>query len=195
VPRWVTATELAGPRLGEALAACGAALETHRPDIQGQRLVEVVTWLLAEPIAAARIDKRPLPDLHPDHVEFSIGDDMTLRRLTERTFDGPADAHVKAHMAPLIEAVNAATRRPKAALWRAVKDRMDGAIAWVAESSGKRPRALELLDGKAELHLLGDTLLHVRKGCCMYYRTPANVKCVGCPLLDDETRRRLCGAG
>jgi hypothetical protein len=198
LPRWVTAAELAGPRLGEALTACGASLDTSRPDIQGQRLVEVVTWLLAEPIARARIDKRPLPDLHPDHVAFSIGDELTLRRLTETTFDGPADAHIRAHLAPLIRAVNAATKRPETALWRAVKDRTDGAIAWIAETTGRRRRAFDLLQDTAELRLIDlgthDTLLHVRTGCCLYYRTPANVKCIGCPLLDDEERRRLSGA-
>ncbi len=38
-----------------------------------------------------------------------------------------------------------------------------------------------------------EMLLHVREGCCLYYRTPANVKCFSCPLLDDEERRRLSG--
>jgi hypothetical protein len=198
---WVSSTELAGPRLQEALQACGESLQTDRPDIQGQRLIEVVAWLLSVPIATALIAQMPLPDLHPDRVELWIGDEPPdgngLRRLTDATHDGPAEAHLNAHLEPLIAAVNAATKRPETALWRAVKDRSDAAIAWIAETSGRRPRALELLDGRAEVRMLDlgthEMLLHVREGGCLYYRTPANVKCFSCPLLDDEERRRLSG--
>ena len=111
------------------------------------------------------------------------------------TPDHAPDAQLAAHLEPLIHAVNAATKRPVTALWRSAKDRQDGAIAWIAETTGRRPRAFELLDGRAELRTLDlgthDMLLHVREGCCLYYRTPASVKCFSCPLLDDETRRRL----
>jgi hypothetical protein len=196
---WATSAELAGPRLREALAACGESLGTDRPDIQGQRLVEVVTWLLAVPIATALIEEQPLPDLAD--VRFWIGEDPPggtgLERRTDATSDAAPDEQLTAHLAPLIDAVNATTRRPATALWRAVKDRMDGAIAWIAETTGRRPRAFALLDGQAELRLLDlathDTLLHVREGCCLYYRTAANVKCFSCPLLDDAERRRLSG--
>jgi hypothetical protein len=198
---WATSAELAGARLHEALETCGASLNTDRPDIQGQRLIEIVTWLLAEPIATALIDRQPLPDLRPEQVRFWIGDDapdgQNLERLTHATHAGEPDAHIKAHLAPLIDAVNHATKRPRKALWRGVKDRYDGAIAWIAETSGRPERAFELLDGQAELRMLDlsthETLLHVRAGCCLYYRTPANVKCFGCPLLDDDQRRRLSG--
>jgi hypothetical protein len=196
---WATTAELAGPRLRDALETCGASLETDRPDIQGQRLVEVVTWLLAVPAATALINDTPLPDLSPDNVELWIGDEPPggngLKLLDERT---SSEAHLDAHLEPLIAAVNAATKRPVTALWRAAKDRQDGAIAWIAETTNQRPRAFELLEDKAEVRMLDlgthELLLHVREGCCLYYRTPANVKCFSCPLLGDEERRRLSGA-
>ena len=107
-------------------------------------------------------------------------------------------ADLDAHLEPLIAAVNAATKRPAKALWRAAKDRQDGAIAWIAEITNQRPRALELLENKAEVRVLDlgthEMLLHVREGCCLYYRHPRDVKCFSCPLLDDEERRRLSGA-
>jgi hypothetical protein len=198
---WATTAELAGPRLDDALATCGASLNTDRADIQGQRLVEVVTWLLAVPVATARIHGTPRPDLDPANVKLWIGDEPPggdgLQLLTDATHDGPADEQLAAHLTPLIAAVNARTRRPVKALWRSAKDRMDGAIAWIAETSNRRERAFELLTNTAELRLLDlggrELLLHVRKGCCLYYRTPANVKCFSCPLLDDEERRRLSG--
>ena len=40
-----------------------------------------------------------------------------------------------------------------------------------------------------------ELLLHVREGCCLYYRTPAALKCFSCPLLDDDARRRLVAGG
>jgi hypothetical protein len=194
---WATAAELAEPRrLTTALTLCGEALSTDRPDIQGQRLVEVVAWLLALPIATALIDDAPVPaiagarlDLDRSEVELR-GEPMT---------ELPAAA-LERELAPLIGAVNAATGRPRAALTRATADRYDGAIAWIADTTGRRDRAFELLDQRdAELRLLDlgthSTLLHVRKGCCLYYRTPASLKCFGCPLLDDAARRRLVTAG
>jgi hypothetical protein len=199
VTGWATTAELAGPRLQEALAACGESLQTARRDIQGQRLVEVVTWLLAVPVARALIDGTPLPYLAPDNVHLWIGDDPPagdgLRLLAERT---ASEADLGAHLEPLIGAVNAATKRPARALWRAAKDREDAAIAWIAETTGRRHRALELLRDRAEVRVVDlgthETLVHVRKGCCLYYRTPASVKCLSCPLLDDDGRRRLLAA-
>ena len=39
-----------------------------------------------------------------------------------------------------------------------------------------------------------ELLLHVREGCCLYYRDPRELKCFSCPLLDDEERRRSSAA-
>ena len=112
---------------------------------------------------------------------------------TDATLDGDPQRAIDTHLAPLITAVHAHTKRPEAALKRCVKDRRDAAIAWVAELTSQRDRAFELLAGRAELRVLDlgthELLLHVREGCCLYYRTPANVKCFSCPLLDDEARR------
>jgi hypothetical protein len=200
---WATTAELAGPRLKDALATCGASLETDRPDIQGQRLVEVVTWLLSVPIATALINDAPLPDVSADNVKLWIGDEPPdgngLALLSDATHPGPPDRLIDEHLAPLIDAVNQATKRPTTALQRCAKDRFDAAIAWIAETSNQRDRAFTLLEDKAEVRLLDlgthEMLLHVREGCCLYYRTPANVKCFSCPLLDDDDRRRLVAGG
>lgn len=200
---WATIAELADPRLAEALRTYGASLGTDRLDIQGQRLVEATTWRLAVPAAHAQVKDTPLPDLSAGNVQHWIGDDPPdgdgLALLVDATHDDPADALVHAHLAPLVGAVNHATGRPVAALTRAVKDRLDAAIAWVAELTGHRDRAFALLAGRAELRLLDagthDLLLHVREGCCLYYRTPVALKCFSCPLLDDDARRRLVTGG
>ena len=159
-----------------------------------------MTWLLAVPVATALINDTPLPDLAPDNVR-AVDRRRAARRQrpqAARPANRATRRDLDAHLEPLIAAVNAATKRPAKALWRAAKDRQDGAIAWIAETTNQRPRAFELLEHNAELRMLDlgthEMLLHVREGCCLYYRTPANVKCFSCPLLDDEARRRLSGA-
>lgn len=205
---WATTAELAGPGLEAALALCGASLGTDRPDIQGQRLIEVVTWRLAVPAAAALISDTALADLSADNVLVWIGDEppdgngIAVRSPAMR---GDADLEqvrsllAREHLAPLIEAVNHATKRPRRALWRSADDRLAAAIAWIAQMTGADARAFALLEGKAELRSLDlgthEMLLHVREGCCLYYRTPVAVKCFSCPLLDDDARRQLVAGG
>ncbi len=76
-------------------------------------------------------------------------------------------------------------------------------MVWVGELIGHRDRACELAraatDGHAELRMLkagaSETLLHVREGCCLYYRVPGGTKCWSCPLLHDDERRALVTGG
>jgi hypothetical protein len=205
---WAATAELAGPELAAALARCGASLNTERADIQGQRLVEVVTWRLAVPAAAAVLGDTDLPDLSADNVLVWIGDappdgnGIAVRSsatLPAMDLEEVRSLLAREHLAPLIEAVSHATKRPRKALWRSVDDRLAAAIAWIAQMTGADRRARELLDGKAELRALDlgthEMLLHVREGCCLYSRTPVAVKCFSCPLLDDEARRRLVAGG
>jgi ferric iron reductase protein FhuF len=107
------------------------------------------------------------------------------------------------HITPLAEAVNDATQRPLSALTRSATDRLVAAIVWVGELIGRRDRACELAravtDGHAELRMLkageSESLLHVREGCCLYYRVPGGTKCWSCPLLHDDERRALVTGG
>jgi hypothetical protein len=201
VEGWATTAELAGPDLASALARCGASLNTERADIQGQRLVEVVTWRLALPAAAAVLTDADLPDLSAGNVLVWIGDEPPggngIAVRSPATHPGMDLEEIRSllareHLAPLIEAVSHTTKRPRRALWRSMDDRLAAAIAWIAQMTGTDRRARELLDGKAELRSLDlgthEMLLHVREGCCLYYRTPVAVKCFSCPLLDDEAR-------
>jgi hypothetical protein len=205
---WATTSELAGPRLEAALALCGASLGTDRRDIQGQRLVEIVTWRLAVPAAAAILGETELPDLSAGNVLVWIGDQppgdngIAVRSSTTcppGELEEVRSVLAREHLAPLIDAVSHATKRPRRALWRSMDDRIAAAIAWIAQMTGASARAFEVLDGKAELRSLDlgthEMLLHVREGCCLYYRTPVAVKCFSCPLLDDDARRRLVAGG
>lgn len=35
-----------------------------------------------------------------------------------------------------------------------------------------------------------ETHVHLRHGCCLYYRVPGATKCIGCPLVTDAERAR-----
>ncbi len=122
------------------------------------------------------------------------GNGIAVRRPSTRDAAGLEairELLAREHLAPLIDAVTAATKRPRSALWRSADDRLAAAIAWVAEMTGSSARAIELLEGKAELRTLDlgthDMLLHVREGCCLYYRTPVAVEVL---LLPAARRRR-----
>jgi hypothetical protein len=199
-PGWRTTDELAGPHLAGALAIAGRALGTDRPDIQGQRVIELVTWALALPAAHALLDERPLPDL--THARIWVHDDPapdgTGALVPElRTTSASLTAHVEAQLQPLVAAVCAHTRRPAKALWRGVHDRVAGALIHTAQTRGTEARGCELARAAypeidlRTLELPGYTLtVHVRAGCCLYYRIP-KAKCWGCPLLSDDERRAL----
>jgi len=117
--------------------------------------------------------------------------------LHDRPTTLPLKALVDAHLSPLVAAVCAYTRRPAKALQRGVDDRIAGALIFVAQSRGEEPRGCELareaypdIDLRT-LELPGYALtVHVRSGCCLYYRIP-KAKCWGCPLLKDDERRAL----
>jgi hypothetical protein len=235
-PGWATTAELAGTRLTSALDAVGRSLGTDRPDIRGQRLVELCTWRLAVTAAAGLLGDSRLPDLGAANVRVWVGDDppdgigTALRRPAFQALPSDPDAAhpdaspapdeaallarlrdvlAREHLAPLVDAVNLATKRPRRALWRSATDRLAAALVWVGELSGSSARACALariavagappLNGRAELRTLRageiDLLLHVREGCCLYYRIPGNPKCFSCPLLADDERRALIAGG
>jgi hypothetical protein len=189
---WTTTQELAATGLlEEALADAGRSLGTERRDIQGQRVVELIAWQLALPLAHALLDEQPLPNVSRVWVGGeppappAEGTQPTLQAWRE---------DVNAQLEPLVEAVNRATRRPRAALWRGARDRIAGAIVWIAQTTGREPRAAELvhrLYPDAEIREFEGSVLHVREGCCIYYRIPGAIKCWGCPLLGDDERRTL----
>jgi hypothetical protein len=201
-PGWRSTSEL----LPDALDIVGRALGTDRPDIQGQRVIELVTWALALPAAHALLDERPLPDLTPENTQVWVHDEpapdgIGALLLEDRPTTAALGTLVEAHLNDLVQAVSTRTRRPARALWRGVDDRVAGALIHVAQTRGIEPRGCELarelypeIDLRT-LELPGYALtVHVRAGCCLYYRIP-QAKCWGCPLLSDDERRALTTGG
>jgi hypothetical protein len=115
---------------------------------------------------------------------------------------------VNAHQAPLVATLNRLGRRPERALWRGAADRVAGAFLWIGEQLGARERSRALARGvvesapelraKIRIQRVGDgaeeTHVHLRHGCCIYYRVPGAPKCIGCPLVTDAERVRPVAA-
>lgn len=202
---WTTSADLAGPGLERALAIVGRQLDTDRLDIQGQRIVEVLAWWLALPAAHALLEDR-LPDLSPDNTRVWVDEDEAPDGIGTLVLDErylPASltqlrTYVEAHVSALVRAVSTHTKRPEKALRRGVDDRVAAALIWAGQTRGDEPRgcalarqAYEQIDLRT-LELPGYALtVHVRSGCCLYYRIPEKPKCWGCPLLTDDERRAL----
>lgn len=209
-PGWSTVATL---DLEAALAAAGESLGTDRRDIQGMRLVELWTWSLSVPASATLLAESRVPDvsrasvrLEDDAVAFDDGEFYALHAdpeaahahvlADEAALVAQLETDLREHLAPLIERVNAATQRPRSALVRAVGDRLASALVWVGQTTGREARAAALARAAgAEVRTVADQTVHVRAGCCLYYRIPGSVKCFGCPLLTDDDRRALIAGG
>jgi FhuF 2Fe-2S C-terminal domain/Ferric iron reductase FhuF-like transporter len=115
---------------------------------------------------------------------------------------------VEDHLAPLVAGLNRIGRRPERALWRGAADRVAGAFLWIGEQLGARRRAEALARGaigsapplgaRVRTQRVGnsadETHVHLRAGCCLYYRVPGAPKCIGCPLVTDAERERRVAA-
>ena len=107
------------------------------------------------------------------------------------------------HLAPLLEAIGAATGRPLGALWRSAGDRLGGAFLWLGEVVGMRERAWDLgarcmqSGGPLAVGAGFRVLDHAgiaeptrnRRGCCLIYRVAGNDTCFTCPLTTEGERR------
>lgn len=96
------------------------------------------------------------------------------------------------HFDPLIGALTAASGRARRALWRSVADRSATALLYAGAATGFADRARHsaerVLGGEPPLRYPpryvadGGGRLHLRHGCCLWWRTAAATTCRTCPL-------------
>lgn len=133
---------------------------------------------------------------HPD--ARVVADEAALAAELNRAL---ADAH----LAPLVATLNRMTRRPARALWRSAADRVADAFLYAGEQLGRVDEAHALavaslrdapapLRARVERRVCGGEPMHVRDGCCLYWRTPSGERCVNCPLLGDDERAEMRAA-
>lgn len=114
------------------------------------------------------------------------------------------------HLPALVAATNAHCRRGQRALWRSATDQLIGAFTRAGAAlereddavalariagEGETPMRTEVRIRRFELDGLPSHTMHLRDGCCLYYRVngrPPN--CSNCPLIDEERRVELLAA-
>jgi hypothetical protein len=181
-----------------APAAAGLVAGARLPDVSSANVLLRARGGLADwrvGLRSPRFHALPRdPDVrHPDAVPAA----------DERELLGRLGAMlVNAHLAPLVRRLNSLARRPERALWRGAADRVAGAFLWLGEQLGARERSLALARGavgsapqlaaRVRIQRVGsgadETHVHLRHGCCLYYRVPGAPRCMGCPLVTDAER-------
>jgi ferric iron reductase protein FhuF len=216
---WMPVAGLLGDArmLDEALAAFGREVGSPRRDVQASLLLEAYVWRLILPLAGALLaeSRVPTPGLDGTAVRLTSGGVPCSIRLLQGHFAAlpgdPAtehpDAHVVgnrgvldrclrtwliAHFDPFVEKLNAASGRPRAALWRSVADRTATALLYAGLASNRpaaaRAIAERTLAGDPPLSYppryieIGEQSVHLRHGCCLWWRTGAATTCLTCPL-------------
>jgi ferric iron reductase protein FhuF len=96
-----------------------------------------------------------------------------------------------AHFEPLVDTLNAASGRSRRALWRTVADRTATALLYAglacdrsakARATAERTLACAPLQDPPRYGEIGDRAVHLRHGCCLWWRTAAATTCLTCPL-------------
>jgi hypothetical protein len=182
-----------------APAAASVLLARRLPDLAAANLrLNAALFDVPGPVALRAPRFWCLPDdADADHPDATVVAD-------ERALLAELNAALAArHLAPLIASVSAMTGRGPRALWRGAADRVVDAFTWTGEQLGRVDEAAGLarlavdaeppLRARARMRVyafagLAPHTLHLRDGCCLYYRLPDGPKCVNCPLLDDSER-------
>jgi Ferric iron reductase FhuF-like transporter/FhuF 2Fe-2S C-terminal domain len=180
-----------------APAAAGIVAGPRLPDVSAGNVLVRPRGGLADWRAGLRSTRfhalRDDPEAgHSDAAEPASDEHELLDRLRAML--------VQAHLAPLVTALNRIGRRPERALWRGAADRVAGAFLWLGEQLGARERGRALargavrsvpqLEAKVRVQRVNGTEVHLRHGCCLYYRVPGAPKCIGCPLVTEAERVR-----
>lgn len=144
------------------------------------------------------------------HAFAALADDprSTHRDATvvedDDTLTGVLRDQIVAHMRVPIRALSARSGRAERALWRSVGDRAAAALLFAGETVDDAERASELAEvllgppgpllGRADYRELpgpdGPMRVHVRSGCCLWWRTRAASCCLTCPLSVREAAAR-----
>ena len=96
-----------------------------------------------------------------------------------------------AHFDPFVQTLNAASGRSRRALWRTVADRTATALLYAglavdrvatADAAARRALAHPPLEFPPRYTEIGKRAVHLRHGCCLWWRTAAATTCPTCPL-------------
>jgi hypothetical protein len=187
-------------------AAATLLLDRRLPDV-GADNVAVVPGLWVDPAPVALRSGRfwCLPgDPAADHPDATVVAD-------ERALVLELNAMLRErHLPELIETIAVRSRRGRRALWRGATDQLVGAFTRAGTAlgceadamalariagDGEKPMRAQVRIERFELEGLPPYTMHLRDGCCLYYRVDGRPPhCSNCPLVDDEHRVELLAA-
>lgn len=216
---WMPVARLLGDArlLDDALATVGREVGSARRDVQASLLLEAYAGQLVLPLAGALVAESRIPTPGPDGTALRLADEgrpHAIRLLHGRFValpGDPATEHPDAdvvgdrsgfelclrgwlitHFEPFVDTLNAASGRPRRALWRTVADRTATALMYAGLASDRtaaaRAVAERTLTGDPPLQYppryteIGEQPVHLRHGCCLWWRTAAATTCLTCPL-------------
>lgn len=96
-----------------------------------------------------------------------------------------------AHFDAFVQTLNAASGRSRRALWRTVADRAATALLYAglasnrmatADAAARRALAHPPLEHPPRYTEIANRSVHLRHGCCLWWRTAAATTCLTCPL-------------
>jgi len=126
-----------------------------------------------------------------DHVDAVIVGEQTVLDLCLRST-------LITHFEPFVRTLNVACGRSRRALWRTVNDRTASALLYAGLASNRiaaaRPAAQRILSDPPLQHpprytVIDEQPVHVRHGCCLWWRTAAATMCLTCPLRVSRERQ------
>ena len=187
-------------------AAASLLLDRRLPDVGADNVAVVPgLWVDPAPVAVRRGRFWCLPDdPAADHPDATVLPD-------ERALVLELNALLRErHLPTLIETVAVRSRRGRRALWRGATDQLVGAflragtalrceddavaLARIA-GDGERPMRAQVRIERFELDDLPPHTMHLRDGCCLYYRVDGRPPhCSNCPLVGDDQRVKLLAA-
>ena len=189
-PHWQPATRFAD---ADAVVATGLLDRPARdwgaaPHTAAALAWKAYTWWLVNPVVLAFAAGRPLARLDASNVEVALHDqrpyvEFRVRDATPLPRTDPVRALretlLDRHLAPVSEALSAATRIGRRTLWGSVAE----AVAHPLLTSGDGDTAEHLLHGLGLDHLLS---VHggfaVRRTCCQAIAVPGLGVCDSCPV-------------
>lgn len=209
---WFPASELDGSGRVESLllsriSGLGGPPE---PYIRAEWFLESLARAIADLGGSFIVAAGQIPELEPDNVLLAAEGGLIRATgvLTDRGFESEdlaelADAFREGFMTllePVITWLDGQGLRPAKTLWHSAADRLAQSLVWSGKAFDRPSLALELAELTVGPHSPDPKLaiplergedewgeeFHLRKTCCLAYRTPGANYCTSCPLVESN---------